>query len=112
VRCELTGLERRLPPQVETTVFRAVQEAVHNIERHADAATAVIQTTAKDGRLWIEVEDDGAGFDAGAFTVPDGDGRGWGLLGMRERVELLGGSMRVDSAPGQGTRVELQVPLG
>jgi signal transduction histidine kinase len=57
------------------------------------------------------VEDDGAGFDGAHFATPDGAGHGWGLLGMRERVEMLGGTLQIDSALGEGTHLALRVPL-
>jgi signal transduction histidine kinase len=111
VRCEFSGLDRRLPPEHETAVFRVVQEAIANVERHARAETVLIQGSIRDHRLSVEVEDDGEGFDDRAFTTPDRAGRGWGLLGMRERVEMLGGRLRIDSAPGKGTHLQLDVPL-
>jgi signal transduction histidine kinase len=111
VRCEFSGLDRRLPPERETAVFRVVQEAIVNIARHARAQAVLIQGSVGDQQLRIEVEDDGEGFVEGAFSSPDRAGPGWGLMGMRERVEMLGGRLRIDSAPGQGTRLELNVPL-
>ncbi len=111
VRCEFTGLDRRLPPEHETAVFRVVQEAISNIARHARAEAVLIQGSIRGHALSIEVEDDGEGFDDRAFTTPDRAGRGWGLLGMRERVEMLGGRLEIDSAPGKGTHLELTVPL-
>lgn len=111
VRCEFSGLDRRLPPEHETAVFRVLQEAIVNVERHARAETVLIQGSIRDHQLSIEVEDDGEGFDDGAFTTPDRAGRGWGLLGMRERVEMLGGRLHIDSAPGKGTHLTVNVPL-
>ncbi len=111
VRCEFSGLDRRLPPEHETAVFRVVQEAISNIARHARAEAVLIQGSIRDHQLSIEVEDDGEGFDDGAFSTPDRAGRGWGLLGMRERVEMLGGRLDIHSAPGKGTHLELNVPL-
>jgi signal transduction histidine kinase len=111
VRCEFSGLDRRLPPEHETAIFRVVQEAIANIDRHAKAESVLIQGSVRDHELVVEVEDDGAGFDEHAFETPDRAGRGWGLLGMRERVEMLGGKLDIDSAPGQGTHLRLDVPL-
>jgi signal transduction histidine kinase len=92
-------------------VFRAVQEALSNVVRHAQADSVLIQGSAPDGRLVIEIEDDGIGFDpAGVVRTPDSL-RGVGLLGMQERMEILGGSVTVDSTPGEGTRVVFEVPL-
>jgi signal transduction histidine kinase len=111
VRCEFSGLDRRLPPEHETALFRVVQEAIANIDRHACAETVLIQGSIRDHQLSVEVEDDGKGFDERAFATPDRAGRGWGLLGMRERVEMLGGRLDIHSAPGMGTHLELSVPL-
>ncbi|MGZ6143402.1 MAG: sensor histidine kinase, partial [Myxococcales bacterium] len=111
VRCEFADLDERLPPQHETAVFRVVQEAMNNIARHAGAESVLIQAAVKDGALSVEVEDDGEGFDPSAIAATPTDGRGWGLLGMRERVEMLGGTLRIDSAKGRGTHVALTMPL-
>jgi signal transduction histidine kinase len=111
VRCEFSGLDQRLPPEHETAVFRVVQEGIANIDRHARAETVLIQGVIRDHELSIEVEDDGDGFEEAAFATPDRAGRGWGLLGMRERVEMLGGRLVIHSSPGKGTHLELHVPL-
>jgi signal transduction histidine kinase len=111
VRCEFNGLDRRLPPEHETAIFRIVQEAITNIDKHAKAESVLIQTALRDEALTIDVEDDGTGFDGASFATPDRAGHGWGLLGMRERVEMLGGTLRIDSARGQGTHLALRVPL-
>jgi signal transduction histidine kinase len=111
VRCEFGDIETRFAPEVETALFRVVQEAITNIARHSKADTALIQCAERDGNLTIEIEDDGEGFDMAGLPPPGSRQRGLGLLGMRERVELLGGTLEVDSAPGQGVRIMLTVPL-
>ncbi len=118
VRCEFSGpgtpaegVGERLPPQVETALFRVVQEAITNIVKHAEAETVLIQCTLREGTLTIEIEDDGKGFDPSEPAGPVGGGRGLGLLGMRERVELLGGTVQIESSPGHGTRIALKVPV-
>ncbi|HUM01161.1 MAG TPA: ATP-binding protein [Thermoanaerobaculia bacterium] len=110
-RCEIEGLDERLPLEVETAVFRVVQEALTNVVRHAKAETVLVQMARENGRLSIEVEDDGQGFDPATVATPESSGRGLGLLGIRERVELLGGHVQIESSPGQGTRLALSVPL-
>ncbi len=112
VRCEFSGIERRFVPEVETAIFRVVQEAVSNITRHAQADAVLIQCAVRDGLLTIDVEDDGQGFDPAALKPSHESSAGLGLLGMRERVELLGGSMLIDSAPGQGVHISVTVPVG
>ena len=109
-RCEVSGTERRLPPRLETSLFRLAQEAVANVVRHAEASNVVLMFTFGESGVELTVEDDGAGFDPSGFTTAAADGRGLGLLGMRERVELWGGTFEVDSAPDQGTRIHVTVP--
>lgn len=111
VRVEISGAERRLPAQVETALFRVVQEAVTNIAKHAEAENAVLSIDFGDSAILIEIEDDGKGFDVQAFARSTDKGRGLGLLGMRERITLLGGSISIDSEPGGGTRLKIEVPL-
>jgi signal transduction histidine kinase len=111
VRCECQEIDRRFPPEFEVTVFRVVQEAITNIAKHAGAETVLVECALEGGALVIDVEDDGCGFDPAAVATSAESGRGLGLLGMRERVELLGGVLRVDSAPGRGTHVSVRVPV-
>jgi signal transduction histidine kinase len=109
VRCELPEPEPRLPPAWEIALFRVCQEAMNNIARHAGAESVLVQVNVEGGALRIEIEDDGKGFDPAA--APAGDRAHWGLLGIQERVQILGGRVGVDSTPGDGTRVEIEVPL-
>jgi signal transduction histidine kinase len=110
VRCEFDGADDRLPPETETALFRAVQEAVVNVARHARAQNVLIQASRRNDAIEIEIEDDGCGFAAGALATADPSGRGLGLLGIRERLDLLGGTAEIDSAPGLGARVVLRAP--
>jgi signal transduction histidine kinase len=111
VRCEMDEGGPRLRPEAETAVFRAVQEALTNVARHAAAEHVLVQAAYVDGTLEVEVEDDGAGFVPAETARPDPRGRGLGLMGLRERVLLLGGTLEIDSSPGNGTRVRLRVPV-
>ena len=111
VRLEAAPMAARLAPESETAVFRAVQEALTNIARHAHATSVLVQIGQEAGELVIEIEDDGCGFDPRSVDDLAPSGRGLGLLGLRERMELLGGSAQIDSAPGDGTRVVLKAPL-
>jgi signal transduction histidine kinase len=110
VRCEFEKLDRRLPPELETALFRMTQETLTNIARHAHATGVLIQVGMEGDALNIEVEDDGEGFDPEAVASRDGR-KPWGLLGIRERAEILGGTATIESAPGQGTRVLVRIPL-
>jgi signal transduction histidine kinase len=109
VRYDFPDGEVHVAPEVETALFRAVQEAINNIARHSQAESALIEIDARPGELLIEVEDDGAGFDVASVQTPSESGRGLGLLGLRERMELLGGSVEVDSSTGDGTRVTFRL---
>lgn len=111
VRCEIDDADLRLASAVETAVFRAVQEALVNVARHAQAQTVLIQIAVEGHALAIEIEDDGIGFVMEPAQADPESLRGIGLLGMRERIELVGGTVRVESEPGRGTRVVMSVPI-
>jgi len=109
VDVEINGEERRLPSEVETTVFRVCQEAITNISKHASAATVLIEINFKASSLVVVIEDDGQGFDLSSVTATS-PLQGFGLLGMRERVNLVGGVLNISTRSGQGTRIVLEVP--
>jgi signal transduction histidine kinase len=111
VRCEFSGVADRLGPELETALFRVCQEAITNIAKHSEAETVLIQCLEHEDRISIEIEDDGKGFSPESLPPPAARERGLGLLGMRERVELFGGTLELDSAPGRGTRIAVTVPL-
>jgi signal transduction histidine kinase len=98
--------EERLPEVVETTLYRIVQEAATNVAKHAGAQRMSITLTRRDGSVIAIIEDDGKGFDPGAA-----ESDGLGLLGMRERLALVGGSLRIEAAPGTGTTIAAEVPI-
>lgn len=101
----------RLPAEMETALFRVVQEAIGNVARHAMARNLRLSFERGASHVQIEIEDDGVGFDLVELSLSPDNERGLGLLGMRERAELLGGSLDVDSAPGCGARLRIHVPL-
>ena len=109
VRCEVGELPP-LTTELETALFRICQETLSNVARHAQATQVLVELRAEAGQLCIDVEDDGAGFDPAAVATREGRPH-WGLLGIQERANLLGGSVRFDSTPGAGTRVEVRIPL-
>jgi signal transduction histidine kinase len=109
VRCEFGEL-RRLPPEMETALFRMCQEAMSNVARHAQATAVLVQVGLEGGEVVIDIEDDGKGFDPDGAARREGR-RPWGLMGIRERAEILGGTAKIESAPGQGTHVEVRIPL-
>jgi signal transduction histidine kinase len=106
----LTLNDRRLSPAVESTLYRVTQEAVRNIINHAGAERAGVILEASESEVRLIVEDNGKGF----VLDDEGGGRpspGLGLLGMRERLALIGGSLEIESAPGRGTTLIIHVPL-
>jgi signal transduction histidine kinase len=103
-------LPERLPPPVETTVFRIVQEGLTNIVRHARAGSVTVRLLQEQDEVTLEIRDDGVGFDPQWLEAPEADGRGLGLRGMRERVAILGGSLQIESAVGKGTTVRIRFP--
>lgn len=109
LQVELDG--QRLPPTVETTVYRALQEAVTNIVRHAEASSAAIILRIAGSHLQMIVEDDGKGFAMPAGGIPELGDEHLGLLGIRERLALVDGSLEVESRQGGGTTLFVRVPL-
>jgi signal transduction histidine kinase len=106
------GLERqRLPPEVETTVYRVVQEALTNVLKHAAARHVSVIVERRRDHVLVIVEDDGKGFEVEEVSLAPGSGRGLGLLGMRERLALVGGALSLDSSPGAGTTARARIPV-
>jgi signal transduction histidine kinase len=108
-RCEFGELPR-LPPEMETALFRMCQETMSNVARHAQATAVLVQVGVEDDVVVIDIEDDGKGFDPAGVAQRE-ERRSWGLLGIKERAEILRGTARIESAPGQGTHVEVRIPL-
>lgn len=98
--------EERLSPDVETTLYRITQEALTNVVKHAQAKRVSIVLTRRNGSVAAVIEDDGRGFSTSS------EGNGLGLLGMRERITLVGGRLDVESSPGFGTTLSIEVPSG
>jgi signal transduction histidine kinase len=103
------GLEEALPEVLKTCVYRVVQEALNNIQKHAAAKSVRIEVRQTAAELTVRITDDGRGSN-GAGAVGINGGR-LGILGMRERASMLGGSLTFQSAPGAGSTVELRLPL-
>ena len=104
-------LKHRLPPQVETTVYRIVQEALTNVLKHAQARNVSIIVANRRNRVVAIVEDNGCGFDIEAMMNKPISERRLGLLGMKERVSLVGGDLDIESTPGAGTTVRVHIPI-
>ena len=109
---QVVGELNDVPSDLAIACFRAVQEALTNVIRHARAQHVWIELSQTDGALELAVRDDGVGFDAGK-TLDQAPSRGHlGLLGMKERVQILGGDIEVDSEPRRGTRIRISFPAG
>jgi signal transduction histidine kinase len=110
IATELMGTnEVRLLPDVETVLYRVVQEALNNVAKHAGASRVIVYLRVDEGQVETRISDDGIGFDAATTGELTSKGH-YGLAGMRERVEMAGGSYRLISAPGYGTVVLARVP--
>lgn len=106
------GLERqRLPPEIETTIYRTMQEAMNNILKHAKASRVSVILERRRASVLFIVEDDGTGFEVESVLSATNDGRGLGLPGMRERVAAVGGTLDIESTKGVGTTVHIKIPL-
>jgi signal transduction histidine kinase len=101
------GQSRRLDTIVETVLFRVIQEALNNVLRHSQSTQAQILVSFHPQEITLSIIDAGIGFDPEKTLTPP---HGWGLAGMRERVELIKGQLRIDSGHGRGTSIEVIVP--
>lgn len=106
IRITVTGKERRLESYQEVMIFRAVQELLNNASRHSQASVIRVQIDLGDAEIKVSVDDDGRGFDVESEEVL----RGMGLKVIKDRVEMLEGSMTIDSIVGQGARITFQLP--
>lgn len=109
IKLEVGGEEYQLPGEVRTAMFRITQEALTNILKHAQATAVLVQLNYRSDSVYVCVDDNGQGFEPSRL---DKTARpSWGILGMRERVNLLGGEFLIFSMPGKGTRVEIEIPV-
>jgi signal transduction histidine kinase len=106
----ISGEERALSPDVELNLFRITQEALSNVQRHAQAQNAHVHLSFEEGQVRLVMQDDGVGLSPANLPDPPGGDGGFGLIGMKERASLLGGEMRISSVLDEGTQVEVVVP--
>ena len=106
IAVDLDVTDTRFTPEVESTVYRLVQEALTNIAKHARAHRVAVEITADDGEIALVVRDDGTGFN------PQQQSSGFGLIGMRERLALVNGTIEIQSSPGAGTELHARIPAG
>ncbi|MEK3883908.1 sensor histidine kinase [Paenibacillus sp. PL2-23] len=107
---ETTGKEIRLPSAMEAAIYRMMQEAFSNVIKHANASHVSLEIHYTPQMIKISIQDNGKGFQVGAVSRPTDGNSHFGLIGMRERVELIQGRMVIDSNPGQGTKIMIEIP--
>jgi signal transduction histidine kinase len=112
VSCEFSeeGVQDLLPDSVKTCVYRVVQESLHNSEKHAGASQVRVALRQSANQMRVDVEDNGRGMELNAKGMPRRNA-GLGILGMRERAARVGGALALESSPGRGTQIRLQIPL-
>ncbi len=103
--------KKRLAPEIETNLYRIVQEALNNIYKHAQASSVNIVVERRKDAMVLIIEDDGKGFDPSNIRTNKESGVGLGLVGMRERAGIIGGTLEIESAPGNGTTIFVRVPV-
>jgi len=111
VDVEITGQRQRLPSEIETTLYRIAQEAITNVARHAQATHASIRLHFDEQEIGLSISDGGVGMDVEVAQRAAACGKGWGLAGICERIELVGGTLNVRSSPGNGTNLTVRVPI-
>jgi len=112
IACNLTisGIDQRLPPHTEVTIFRVVQHLLSNVKKHAQATHVQVSLNVTEDKATTVVEDDGSGFDVGEAVYASKQRKTIGLSSIQEQIEMLGGGITLDSALGKGTRVEFWLP--
>ncbi len=111
VEFHASGFKERLPAEMETALYRIVQECLTNTAKHANASRVTITLKEETDRVYARITDDGQGFDYEALLKTPGQERGLGLAGMNERAVLLDGILNIHATPDQGTIIEVSIPL-
>ena len=111
VEFHASGFKERLPAEMETALYRIVQECLTNTAKHANANRVTITLKEETNRVYARITDDGQGFDYEALLKTPGQERGLGLAGMNERAVLLDGTLNIHSTPERGTIIEVSIPL-
>lgn len=107
---EISLEERDVPENLKSVVYRILQEGLNNVSKHSGADGVWVVLGKRDDRITLEIRDNGAGFDPGALASAEGPRRGFGLTSMRERAELTGGRLQIESGPHRGTRILVSWP--
>jgi PAS domain S-box-containing protein len=107
VKMNVEDIDEKIDKKIEINIYRIVQEAINNIIKHSKASKVYIKLSKKNGQIFLKVKDNGKGFIMNSKY----NRNGLGLIGMTERVDLLGGEILIDSAPKKGTKIEVKIPL-
>jgi signal transduction histidine kinase len=99
-----------MPEEVVIQLFQSIREILFNVVKHSGVQKACVEVVQREGRIYVSIEDDGAGFDTNHLRTEGGSSGGFGLFSISERVSFLGGQMDIQSAPGKGSRLNLAVP--
>jgi signal transduction histidine kinase len=105
------GMTTRLQPTLETAFFRIAQEAITNAARYAKPSSVTVRLISEWGYVTMQIADDGQGFDPETLDLSHSHGQGLGLRGMQERAMIMGGTLKLETAPGQGTTITVCVPV-
>jgi signal transduction histidine kinase len=108
---EATGFQQKLNPELETALYRVIQEALTNVAKHARADDVHIHLDCADSAIMVTITDNGTGFDPQEVLGADLQRRGYGIIGMQERVSSFGGRMDIRSRRGAGTQISIEIPL-
>jgi signal transduction histidine kinase len=111
IQTELAEVRTQVPEEMNLALFRICQEALNNIVRHANATKAWLRLRIQNGELCLEIQDNGKGMPANTNMVDQTRNGHYGLAGMKERAEALGGGFTVISTPGQGTIIRVSTPI-
>lgn len=111
VAFDASGFKERLPAEMETALYRIVQESLTNIARHSQARNASVTMLESNDTVYVTIQDNGHGFDKESIQKTPGQDRGLGLVGMHERAHLLDGYLSIESMPGYGTTVKVCIPV-
>jgi PAS domain S-box-containing protein len=111
-RFEVCGKERRLSATEESVVYRITQEAIRNIKRHSHATNVILNFEFQKDKFVLNITDDGVGFDVPAYVETFAETNRYGIIGMDERIRLIGGNLTIFSQPGKGCTLSIELPLG
>jgi two-component system sensor histidine kinase DegS len=110
VAFDVVGEERRMAPHVEVTIFRVIQALLHNVWQHANASHVQVTLNLQGSAIGITVEDDGSGFDVDEALASAKEKKSLGIATIKQRLEMLGGSIQFESSLGRGTKVTMKIP--